>query len=120
MPSPHLTIHDYSGLILAVLTKPRLTDAPDIAAVGQDLLALPDRHPRISLVVDLSPVEAMSSQMLAKLVALHKAVLAGKGRMTLCGTRPAIMELFTVTKLHKVLRFAPEAQGVIMEYQRKK
>jgi anti-anti-sigma factor len=119
MPSGLVTIQHYHGIVLAAVTRDRVTDAASITGVAADLDYELEKHPKISLVLDLSRVTAMSSQMLGKLVALHKKVASGKGRMCLCGVSKNLMPLFTVTKLNKLFSFETDAQKVILYYQRK-
>ncbi|MDA3963694.1 MAG: STAS domain-containing protein [Planctomycetota bacterium] len=120
MPSGLVTIANYQKIVLACFEKDRLTDAASIAAVAADLDRQLEMCPvKISLIIDLSKVTAMSSQMLGKLVALHKKVKNGKGRMCLTGVCKQIMPLFEITKLTKVFEFKPDAQEVILFYQRK-
>ena len=119
MPSEHLNVQAYDNIVLAKITKERLLDAPVIAALGQDLLALVDRYPKISLVLDISDVGYLSSAFIGKLVALFKAITAVKGRMTVAGARPSLMPLFQVTRLDKVIHFEAETEKAIMSYKRK-
>jgi hypothetical protein len=74
MPCDFLVVQAYDNLVLARIEKDRLLDVAGIAALSEDLIKLTDRYPRISLVLDLEAVSAMSSAMLGKLVSLHKAV----------------------------------------------
>lgn len=119
MPCDFLLITAYDNVVLARIEKDRLLDAQAINALGVELLKLPDRYPKISLVVDCEAVSALSSAMLGKLVALVKQVKLCKGRMVLAGVSAKIMPLFQVTKLDKVIDFAPSAQEAIMGYRRK-
>jgi len=119
MPCDFLVVQAYENIVLARIEKDRLLDISAIAAVSADLVKLTDRYPRISLVLDMEAVSALSSAMLGKLVALHKAVVVVKGRMVLAGVKPSIMPLFTVTKLDKVFSFSPTAQEAILYYRRK-
>lgn len=119
MPCEFLVVQAYENIVLARIEKDRLLDSTAITSVATDLIKLTDRYPRISLVLDLEAVSALSSAMLGKLVALHKAVVVNKGRMTLAGVKPTIMPLFTVTKLDKLFTFAPTAQETILLYRRK-
>lgn len=114
-----LTIQAYDSIVLARIEKERLLDIRDITAVADDLIKLLDRYPKISLVVDLEAVAALSSAALGKLVALHKGVASLKGRMVLAGVKPAILPLFSVTKLDKLFTFSPSAQEAILLYKRK-
>jgi len=114
-----LIVNAYDRMVLARIEKDRLLDAQAINLLAGELLKLVDRHPKISLVVDCEAVTALSSAMLGKLVALVKQVKACKGRMVLAGVNVKIMPLFQVTKLDKVLDFAPTAQEAIGNYRRK-
>ncbi|MBA3685531.1 MAG: STAS domain-containing protein [Planctomycetes bacterium] len=114
-----LVVQAYDGIVLARPEKDRLLDAAAIASLSDALIALVDRYPRISLILDLGAVQALSSAMLGKLVALHKAVKAAKGRMAVTGVKTSIMPLFTVTRLDKVFEFFPEAQEALLLYRRK-
>ena len=119
MPCAFLIVQAYDNIVLARIEKDRLVDIRDITGVADDLTKLLDRYPKISLVLDLEAVVAMSSAALGKLVALHKGVAGLKGRMVLAGVKGSIMPLFTVTKLDKLFTFAPTAQEAILLYKRK-
>ncbi len=109
----------YDHVVLARIEKDRLLDAQAINLLGAELMKLTDRYPKISLVIDCEAVSALSSAMLGKLVALVKQVKVCKGRMVLAGVNAKIMPLFQVTKLDKVMDFAPSAEAAIMAYRRK-
>jgi anti-sigma B factor antagonist len=119
MPSEFLNIQAYENIVLAQITKERLLDAPTINTLAQELTLLLDRYPKISLVLDLAAVDYLSSAMLGKLVALYKGVKTNKGRMAMAGVKPALMPLFKVTQLDKLMEFFPEAKDAIFLYKRK-
>ena len=70
--------------------------------VGQQLLALADNNPGQQVVLDLAPIEYLTSTVLSHLVRLHKRLLASGGRMTLENIRPAVRDVFRVTLLDRV------------------
>ncbi len=119
MASEYLDIQAYDNIVLAKITKERLLEAPVIAALGDDLLKLVDRYPRLSLILDLSDVGYLSSAFIGKLVALFKVLTAAKGRMTVAGVRPTLMPLFQVTRLDKIITFEPVVEKAIQLYKRK-
>jgi anti-sigma B factor antagonist len=55
------------------------------------------------IVLDLAGTEFIDSAGLGAFVALHKATLEAKGRLTLKSPRPNIMALLELTRLHRVL-----------------
>lgn len=119
MPCDFLVVQAYDNIVLARVERDRLLDGGAIQVVADELLKLTDRYPRISLVLDMEAVSALSSAMLGKLVALHKAVKTCKGRLALAGIKPSIRPLFTVTGLEKLFEFYPTAQEAILLYKRK-
>lgn len=119
MASDFITIQAYQAIVLVAIRRTRLIDVREITEVAQVLQKQIDCHPKISLVLDLSQVQAMSSQMLAKLVAVHKAVVRDRGRLALAGVDKQLMPLFKTTRLHKVFDFYPDAEQVLLLYRRK-
>jgi len=119
MASEFLDIQAYDSIVLAKITKERLLEAPVIALLGDDLLKLVDRYPRLSLILDLSDVGYLSSAFIGKLIALFKALSAAKGRMTIAGVKPSLMPLFQVTRLDKIMTFEPVVEKAIQFYKRK-
>lgn len=119
MASEFLNIQAYENIVLAKITKERLLEAPVIVALGDDLMKLVDRYPRLSLILDLSDVAYLSSAFIGKLVALFKLITTHKGRIIIAGVKPTLMPLFQVTGLDKVIAFEPVVEKAIQLYKRK-
>ncbi|MDW8373203.1 MAG: STAS domain-containing protein [Planctomycetota bacterium] len=115
-----LIVQAYEGVVLVQVTRERLLDAALISAIGAELLALLERYPKPNLVLDFAPVAYLSSAMLGKLIALHKAVQAAKGRLAIAGLRPALRPVFTVSQLDRVFALYPDAQQAILAFRRHK
>lgn len=118
-PSGHLIIQSYDRIVLVGFAKDRLLEPPVIVAISAELMALLDRYPKPSIVLDMAQVAYMSSAMVGKIIALYKGVGAAKGRMAIAGVRADLMPLFKITQIDKLIRFYPDAQQVILEYKRK-
>lgn len=80
----------------------RILDETNIQIIGNQLFGLVDEDGRDKIILDFSNVEYLSSAALGKLITLDKKVKAAKGTLRLCGIRPEILEVFTITRLHKV------------------
>jgi anti-sigma B factor antagonist len=119
MPCDFLMVQRYDKIVLAKVMKERLLDAANITSLGEALIAECDRTAKISLVIDLAEVGYLSSAMIGKLVAVHKAAKISKGRVAIAGLKPALLQMFKVTQLDKLFEFAPDAEQVIMAYRRK-
>ena len=55
------------------------------------------------LVLDLSAVEFLSSMALSRFLGLDRELRAGGGRLALVNLRPAVRQVFAVTRLDRVL-----------------
>jgi anti-sigma B factor antagonist len=71
-------------------------------------------------MIDFSNVEYLSSAVLGKLVAIHKKVQEGKGQLKLACIKPAIKEVFKITKLDKVFDIHDTHQGCMESFRQKK
>lgn len=119
MSCDFLIVQTYDNIVLAKIEKDRLLDIGSIKSLSDALTALLDRHPKISLVLDMSAVGYLSSAMLGKLVSLHKSVRANNGRMAVGGVKAQIMPLFKITKLDKLFELYGDAQEALLLYKRK-
>jgi anti-sigma B factor antagonist len=113
-----LMVQAYDQIVVAKVMKERLLDAGHITAFGAGLIELLDRYPKVSLIIDLSEVQYLSSAVLGKLVAIHKKTKELKGRMAIAGALGPVLPLFKVTGLDKVLTFFPEAGVGVSTWKR--
>ncbi len=54
-------------------------------------------------VFNFRKVDFLSGEVLGRLVRLHKELQSTSGRLVLCRISPAIMEVFKLTRLDKIL-----------------
>lgn len=118
-PSGHLIVQAYDRIVLVQVLRERLLDAATINAIAAELAALLERYPKPSIVLDLAPVAYMSSAMLGKLVAFHKAVAGFKGRLALAGLRDSLRPMLAVTQLDRLIPCYPDAEQAILEFRRR-
>ena len=59
--------------------------------------------------VDLSGTAFIDSEGLGALVAVHKLIVTRGGVVRLPGARPAIRELFRLTRLDQIFEFSPQS-----------
>jgi anti-sigma B factor antagonist len=77
-------------------------DDGNIEAIGDELFDLVDGHGHRELHLDFGNVESLTSLGLGKLIALHKKLRAVGGRLSLRNVRPAVYEVFDVTRLTRL------------------
>ncbi len=119
LTSDQLVVQRYNKIVLVTFQRDRILDGKVINAIGDDLAKLADINPKISLILDMHNVTAMSSQMLGKLVAVNKTILKMKGRMALTNVQSKVKTLFTVTKLNRVIKIESDSQKLLLYWQRK-
>jgi anti-sigma B factor antagonist len=117
MAADCVTIQTIDDIVVATVTKEKLLDQATITTLHDELMAQLARHPRISLVVDLAEVGYLSSAMLGKFVALFKGVKAAKGRLAICGVKPGLKPLFSITKLDQLMDFLPDTDGAVARFR---
>ncbi len=59
------------------------------------------------IVLDLAPIEFLTSAVLGALLSFHRAVAAAGGRLTVANARPTVREVFAVTCLDRILDMGP-------------
>ena len=90
------------GILTIRMLDERLVDPEQLKRNFEDLYALVGKSDEQQVVLDFSAVKFMASAMLGKLVALQKKCQEYKAKLKLCSVAPDILEVFKITKLHKV------------------
>jgi len=99
-----LNIQDRGDVVLVTFVQSRILDEASIREVGKafeglTLQAAADRK----LLLSFRGVEFMSSAMIGKVVQLHKKCKADNIKLKLCDITPQVLEVFTITRLDKLL-----------------
>ncbi|MBM4021614.1 MAG: STAS domain-containing protein [Planctomycetes bacterium] len=94
----------------------KILDEAAIQELGAELTALVDVDNRKAILLDFDGVEFLSSAALGKLITFDRKVKTAKGRMKMCGISPGILEVFQVTKLHKVFDIRGDAAEAIAAF----
>ncbi len=87
----------------------RLTADPGFSADLDAVLSTPSRRDA-RVILDFAGVIYINSSNIAKLLRLRKALIQADGHLVLCAVPPRIWNIFEVTGLDKVFRFAANEQ----------
>ena len=108
MPSQaNLLIQREMDITVVDLQDARILDVQQIDLIGEQLFKLVDQMDRKKLVLDFSKVRHMGSAAIGTIISLNEKSKAIKGMLVLSGVRPDVMKIFTIMRLHKLLKFAP-------------
>jgi anti-sigma B factor antagonist len=95
-------VEEVGDVSVARFVDKKILDETNIQIIGNQLVALVDEDARKKIVLDFSNVEYLSSAALSKLLILEKKAKAAGAKLRLCGIRPDIYQIFTLTKLNKL------------------
>ncbi|MCC6739548.1 MAG: STAS domain-containing protein [Planctomycetia bacterium] len=116
----HFYTQTAGDVTVVFLQDARILDETTVKVIADELMRLVDNTFKIKLMIDFSNVEYLSSAVLGKLVAIHKKVAEGKGVMKLACIKPAIKEVFKITKLDKVFELHDTHQACMDAFKQKK
>jgi anti-sigma B factor antagonist len=116
----HFMVEVAADVTCVFLSDARILDETTVKTIAEELMRLVDNTFKIKLLIDFSNVEYLSSAVLGKLVAIHKKVAEGKGQMKLAAIKPAIKEVFKITKLDKVFDIHDTHHSAMDSFKTKK
>ena len=116
MPTSGLVVAEVQGVMVVGFQTSSIMDLATIEKIGGELYALVEQQARKKIVLDFSAVRFLSSQMLGVLIQLQKKARQIGGRIVLCAMRPDLMKVFQITRLDKILEFAPDERQALAKF----
>ncbi len=113
MGTNNVMIQRLGDVTLVTLQDSRLLESQQLDALGQELYRLVDQMDRKKLVVDCTKVQFLASAAISVFVNLHKKSALIKGTLVICGLRKELMQVFEITKLTKLFKFAPDEKAAL-------
>jgi anti-sigma B factor antagonist len=111
-----LEVEAVGSVTVVSFTDRKILDEQSIQVIGDQLFNLVDEQEQKNLVLNFANVEYMSSAALGKLVTLHKKVQAAGGKLVLCHIDPQIYEVFTITRLDRILAICGDEQEALQKF----
>lgn len=106
------------GILTIAITDERLVDPDHLSRLFGDIEAVLGKSDEDRVILDFSQVKFMASSALGKLVQLNKKVKEYRAKLKLSGVSKDIMEVFKITKLHKVLDIAADEAAARKAFQK--
>ncbi len=107
------------GVLVVSFTDAKILDEAKIAQIGKELMELVSMADQGKMVVDFSGVSFMSSAMIGKLVLLHKRCKSAEIKMKVCQISDNVMEVFKITRLHKVFDIQKDREKALDSFDKK-
>lgn len=106
-----------SGVLVVSFTDAKILDEAKIQQIGKELMELVPQATEKKLLVDFTGVSFMSSAMIGKLVLLHKKCKSSDVTMKVCDISDNVMEVFKITRLHKVFSIAKDREAALKSFE---
>ncbi len=110
MSRQRITVEDVGDVAVVQFVDKKILDEQNIQMIGDDLFRLVDELGRRKLLLNFSNVDFMSSAALGKLIRLHQRLAQVGGKLILCSISKEILQVFTLTKLDKMLKIVKDEQ----------
>jgi anti-sigma B factor antagonist len=108
------------GVTMVLFTDARILDESTVKEVGEELMRLVENTYKMKLLINFQGVEYLSSVALGKLVAVHRKLAEGQGELRLCCIKPAILEVFRITRLDRIFRIYDDPTAALNSFQTRK
>jgi anti-anti-sigma factor len=117
MSQTGLVINEAMGVTTVSFRAASILDGMSVEQIGKELYTLVDEYDRRKIVLDMHQVRFLSSSMLGVLVTLHRKAVDANGKVVISGLKPELMKVFKITKLHKMLEFAPNEHEAMHHFE---
>jgi anti-anti-sigma factor len=114
--SPALLIQSIRDVTIVTVDQRTILEPEEVQRFGGQLLKLVTEQACRKLVIDMAKVHAMSSSTLGALIQLKKQADAIKGKIILCGLRKEQMEVFRISRLHKMFTFCDDEEQALSKF----
>jgi anti-sigma B factor antagonist len=112
----HLDIYEDGDITIVRFRDPRVTDPLEIEDMGRQLYQVLEFKNCSKLVLELSPVEFLSSAMIGKLISLHRKAKGCKATMRLCGLQQGVRDIFHLCNLDRVFDVREDERAAIASF----
>jgi len=111
--APRLKVSSLGDATIVEFVDRKILDEVGISQIGDQITALVAQAGQAKFIMDFTGVAHMSSSALGMLITIQKRVRERSGQLKLCGIHPAIMEVFTITRLNEVFDIHPTRQDAL-------
>jgi anti-sigma B factor antagonist len=111
-----LNVTDHKDVKVVDFVESKILDEANINEIGQHLLGLAQAVDRPKILLDFANVDHLSSAALGMLIKVNNLIKTQSGQLRLVNIRPAIMEVFEITKLNKMFKILPTRADGLASY----
>lgn len=116
---PKLMSQLHGKILVVYFTEARILEESTLQEIGRELMDFAARCSSQKLLLNFEGVKFMSSAMLGKLIQLNKKCKEDKIELKLCSIENSLMEVFTLTRMNKVLDIQADEERALKEFANK-
>jgi anti-sigma B factor antagonist len=110
-----LELEEIGDVTIARFTARHLLDEEKMQTLGGQLRSLGEEAGHRPVVLNFGQVERLSTELMGKVMALHKRIQEKGGRLALCKIHPQVFEAFKIFKLPQVLSIFADEQEALQQ-----
>jgi anti-sigma B factor antagonist len=114
--NPPVALTQQKDVRVVEFTNSKIIDELNIAEIGQTLTSIIDEAASPKLLLDFGQVDHLSSAALGMLINANGRIKAKNGQLRLANIKPAIYEVFLITKLNKLFYIHPTRQEALASF----
>ena len=99
---PRIEVSREDGITIIDVLDEEVLEEHVIADIAESLFAVVEDDQSLKMVLSFARVKHMSSSALGMLIRLNKRIEDTKGVLKLCDIKPALLEVFVITKLNRL------------------
>jgi anti-anti-sigma factor len=111
-----LIVEQVGEVTLIRLQRRLLLESETIEAVAKHLSGLVEKGGHSRLLINFGCVERLSSDMLGKLITVHRKTMAAGGRLAICQVHPEIRKVFDLINLSKLLHIYDDEETALRSF----
>jgi len=108
-----LTVQEIEAVTVIGFVDRKILDEQNIQMTGEEIYRLVDELGRRKVVLDFGNVEFFSSAALGKVIGLMRKLQALKGKLILSRLDVAILEVFQITRLDRMVTIIPAWENAV-------
>ena len=113
---PPVSVISHKDIKIVEFTNNKILDEANISEIGLTLAALIEERENPRLLLDFANVDHLSSAALGMLIDVNNKIKQRNGQLRLTNIKPAIFEVFVITKLNKLFRILPTRPEAIESF----
>ncbi|MCX5660661.1 MAG: STAS domain-containing protein [Planctomycetota bacterium] len=111
-----MMIQKFGDVHIIEFLEANILDQVRIENIRNELDAIVDKSPQPKLLLSFQAVTHISSAVLGVLMSLDKKAKAKRGEIRLAHISPSIRQVFSITKLDKVLKIFPTTEEAMLKF----